>query len=115
MEIDTRQDVYIQLLEMAREDLKKPEGITYDAFIKRLGSFGIRQHPEVLYKKIYDAGGQSHAHMGLDAYMMLIDYKELKHSLEESRQARREAKWAIWIASGAIAVQIALWLIDKFY
>jgi hypothetical protein len=113
METDSRRDVYIQLLELAREDLNKPEGITYDEFISRLGSFGIKQHPEVLYRKIYDAGGKSHAHMGIDAYMMLIEYEELRHSLEESRQARREAKWAIWIASGAIIVQIALWLIDK--
>lgn len=122
---DAKEDIYVHLLRIAKAELtERPGGISYDEFIARIRASPLKQHPETLWRKIYDPGGQNHSHMGFDAYMSLLEYEELKHALEESKQARKDslvalkyARLAIYISIGiavaSIAAQFVLWLIDR--
>lgn len=105
-----RDDAYIKLLKQARDEMNG-DGIKYAEFATRVNQLGIKQPPLDLFHSIYGAQKENRFddkpyHMSFDAYMNLLEYEELRHSLEESKQARREAKWAMWIAIASIIVQI---------
>lgn len=51
--------------------------------------------------------------MSLDAYMMLLEYQELKHSLKQSGLATHYAIIAIAISIAIGIVPVVLWLIDR--
>ncbi len=112
-------DPYIELLRMAKNDLSNSTGITFPDFSTRAKSLGMETEVLHLFRDIYNPifpqtqGLPEKNFINLEAYVKLLQYEELKHSLAESKQARTEAKWAIWIAAGAVIVQIALWVIDK--
>ncbi|MEQ8423855.1 MAG: hypothetical protein RIA63_04035 [Cyclobacteriaceae bacterium] len=117
--INTSDDSYISLLKMAREDLKNGEGIDLRKFSLRCKEFKLEGFALDLYRDIYNpefpqtAGLRTNNFISLDAYLKLLQYDELNHSLKESRQARKEAKLAVYIAVVAVVVQIVLWCFDK--
>ena len=119
--METEQSKYIRLLRQLREDMKKEDGGTnFDEFKAIVKQYKIHQHPEMLYRKIFDnpgpaAGKDKKYHMGLDAFFMLLDYEELAHSLEESKKARAEARTATWFAAGAMSIQVLLFFVEKYW
>jgi hypothetical protein len=110
-------DVYIQLLREARSQLST-EGITWDEFKAKIRSAKLGQHRERLFVKIYDQhpsrqlGGK--VHMGIEAYMWLLQYEEFHHALEESKQARKEAGLALSVAVYGIAIGVVIGLGQLF-
>ena len=115
-----KEEIYINLLRQARRELdESPEGITLDEFKARVKDYRLSLNRVTLFQDIYNNGHNANQggryHMCFDAYMQLIEYEEFHHALEESKQARKEAKIAIRFAVAAIVVQIALWVIDKFF
>jgi hypothetical protein len=108
----SQEKTYINLLEQAREELKG-KAISYEDFIKRVNDLQIGQHPALLWRSIY--GGDGHQmterrHMGIDAYFQLLEYEELKHALESSKEAKRHANTALWVsvALGTISILVAI-------
>lgn len=107
-------DIYIKLLKQAREDLTANHPINFEDFRTKVPNL---TQPEKAFAEIYGnpaGNGAKKIHfMTLEAYMKLLDHEELSHALKESRQARKEAKWAIYAAILAIVIQITLWVADK--
>lgn len=102
------EDEYIRLLKEIREHLRSDRPMTYDDFKQYLKQFKIKQHAGTLYRQIYNPPGTGNhpMHMGLDVYMMLLEYDELKQAREDSKQARQEAKEATNWARRALIVSI---------
>ena len=115
--MEKKADVYIKLLREARHQLST-EGITWDEFKAKIRSEGLGQHRERLYQKIYDQvpsqafGGK--AHMGIEAYMWLMQYEEFQHAVKESQNARKEAHLAMQVSVYAIIIGVVFGLGQMF-
>jgi len=107
-------DIYIKLLRQAREDLLVNLPISFEDFRTKVPNL---TQPEKAFTEIYGNlagnGAKKVHYMTLEAYMKLLNHEELNHALKESKQARKEAKWAMYAAVSAIVVQIVLWIADK--
>jgi hypothetical protein len=119
--MDAKEDVYIQLLKLAREDLRTSTGKSVPQIKDRLRILGIQDENLCiqLFGSIYnklnpEISSVNSNFMSMDAYLKLLAYEELKHSLEESQQARKEARTAIMIAIGAVLIQISTWILDTW-
>lgn len=110
-------DVYIQLLRLAREDLKNHRGISLLEFTERTKKFGLEEQVIHLYRDIYNPvfpqtqGMPTKNFISMSSYLKLLEYDELAHSLHESKQARREAKFAIIVAIGLGTIEIVISLL----
>jgi|SRR5690606_37862956 len=111
------EDEYIRLLKDLRDKFRNDEPMALDGFKKYLKSYKIKQHPNSLYRKIFTPAGVGNEplHLGLDGYMMLLEYEELNHALKQSRQATRYAITAIVISIAIGIIPVILWLIDRGY
>lgn len=109
-------DPYIQLLRLGKNDLINNRPISYGEFKVRLVDLKINVQPSILFKEVYGSasGGPGGFLICLEAYMKLLEYDELQHALKESLQARKEAKWAIWISIFVGVIPVLLWLFDQF-
>ena len=124
--MNREEDIYIKLLKEAKEDFSQGKAITVSEFYNRFNAFyygrsvdqtalAIIRHST--FGEIYGnviGGSEERYLMTLEAYMRLLEYMELNHSLDESRQARKEANIALVVAIIAIVAQLTLWAIDKF-
>lgn len=111
------EDDYIRLLKQAKDDLINGKQIFYNDFKTRLEGSNLSEHAESIFVKIYrkegsNPGSGKHI-MNLDSYMMLQEYSELQLALSESKQARKEARVAIWISILIGTVPVVLWAVDK--
>lgn len=106
-----KEDAYIQVLRRVKATLDSGQGMSPNEFKALLIQLEIKTFPYVTWDNIFDekwatTGWDNKRHMTLEAYLRLMGYEELRHSLEESKRARKEAKWAICISVVAIIVQI---------
>jgi hypothetical protein len=110
-------NIYVKLLKQARQDLESNKPISFNDFRDKVPNLTQQNRAfDEIYGHPSDGYTSNKVHfMTLEAYMKLLDHEELTHALEESRQARREAKWAMLAAVIAIVVQIVLWVADKIW
>jgi hypothetical protein len=58
------------------------------------------------YPEVVPPGGATYLSILPDALFYLMEYRELKHSLAESKQARKQATMSTWFAVAGIAISI---------
>jgi hypothetical protein len=106
---------YIKLLNMAYDDLIHNREIKYDDFKKRAIDLNVVRNHLPLWEKIYGPEHVSRSWlMNLEANMMLVDHRELQHSLDESKKAKRQALVATIVAIVSTILPFITWAIDKW-
>ncbi|MGE0589718.1 MAG: hypothetical protein AB7O48_14170 [Cyclobacteriaceae bacterium] len=106
--MDEPDDIYVFLLKKAKERLLKGESISYSEFKTEIRDIKGIEHPESLYRSIYSNHTIGEHGMSLEAYFKLLEFEDLKLARADSRQARKEARIAIWVAVILGVLQLVL-------